>query len=416
MQEAPSEARSYSPNAVLGMLLVVYTFNFLDRQILAILAKPVQTELGLSDTQMGVLGGLAFALLFTTMAIPFGVLADRKGRAKVIGWSLAVWSGFTALCGVATGFWQLFFFRLGVGIGEAGGVAPSYAIIADRFPPEKRSRALATYSLGIPLGQAIGALFGSIIAAAVDWRLAFIVLGLAGLLVVMPFRKVVQDQPIAVDYVSVPVMTTFRRLAKLPAFWLLSLGAATGSLCAYGMAFWVPTLLQRTYGLTLVEAGRFLAAQLLLAGCIGMYAGGFFADRIGTKDRAGYARIAAYAYILCFPTIFLAFSSTSILALFLLLLLPSGLVYIWLGPVTTAIQHLVPANERATASACYLFINNGIGLSFGSIVIGALSDKLAPDFGSDSLRVAIISVTSLYLLAATFMLIGAPRLRKAWID
>ncbi|MBP8098803.1 MAG: MFS transporter, partial [Arenimonas sp.] len=158
MQEAPSEAKSYSPNAVLGMLLVVYTFNFLDRQILAILVKPVQTDLGLSDTQMGVLGGLAFALLFTTMAIPFGVLADRKGRAKVIGWSLAVWSGFTALCGVASGFWQLFFFRLGVGIGEAGGVAPSYAIIADRFPPEKRGRALATYSLGIPLGQAIGAL------------------------------------------------------------------------------------------------------------------------------------------------------------------------------------------------------------------------------------------------------------------
>ncbi|PLK27940.1 MFS transporter [Novosphingobium sp. TH158] len=398
------------------MLLVVYTFNFLDRQILAILAQPVKADLGLSDTQMGVLGGLAFALLFSTMAIPLGVLADRKGRARVIGWSLAVWSGFTALCGVATSFWQLFLFRLGVGIGEAGGVAPSYAIISETFPPEKRARAMATYSLGIPLGQAVGALFGAMIAAAVDWRLAFIVLGLAGLLVVLPFRRVVRDRPIAPEAVQVPVAQTFARLARLPVFWLMSLGAATGSLCGYGIAFWVPTLIQRSYGLTLVETGQFMAAQLLLAGTVGMYAGGFVADRIGTRDRAGYARVGAIAYALSFPLMALAFLSTDLVALFLILLLPSGLIYVWLGPTTTAIQHLVPANERATASACYLFVNNGIGLTFGSLAVGGLSDALAPYYGAESLRWAVIAVCSLYLLAALFMTLAAPRLRKAWID
>jgi MFS family permease len=142
-----------SANAVLAMLMVVYTFNFLDRQILAILAEPVKRDLGLTDIQMGTLGGIAFALLYSTMAIPIGILADRRGRAKVIGISLIIWSGFTALCGVAQNFGQMFLCRLGVGIGEAGGVAPSYAIIADRFPPERRARALAIYSLGVPLGQ-----------------------------------------------------------------------------------------------------------------------------------------------------------------------------------------------------------------------------------------------------------------------
>ena len=416
MQEAPSETKSHSPNAVLGMLLVVYTFNFLDRQILAILAKPVMADLDLDYTQMGLLGGLAFSLLFTTMAIPLGVLADRRGRAKVIGWSLAVWSGFTALCGAVTGFWQLFLCRLGVGIGEAGGVAPSYAIIADRFPPEKRARALATYSLGIPIGQASGALLGAVIAASVDWRAAFIALGVAGLLVVWPFRRVVKDQPLSAETVSVPVMDTFRRLAAQPTFWLMSLGAATGSLVAYGLAFWIPTVVQQNYGLTLTQTGQFLAAQQLIAGSVGMYAGGVMADRIGRGDRANYARIAALGYVLCFPLLYIALNAATATMLFVLLLLPSALIYIWLGPVVTAVQHLVPANERATASACFLFVNNGIGLTLGSLVIGSLAEHFKPDHGTDALRLACVSISSLYLLATLLMFLAAPRLRRAWLS
>lgn len=416
MQPAQPEARTSSPNAVLGMLLVVYTFNFLDRQILSILAKPVMADLDLSYTQMGLLGGLAFSLLYTTMAIPLGVLADRRGRATVIGWSLAIWSGFTALCGTVTGFWQLFLCRLGVGIGEAGGVAPSYAIIADRFPPEKRARALATYSLGIPMGQAAGALLGAVIAASVDWRAAFIVLGVAGLLVVLPFRKVVKDQPQVADAVAVPVMDTFRRLAAQPTFWLISLGAATGSLVAYGLAFWIPTVVQQNYGLSLSQTGQFLAAQQLLAGSVGMYAGGFLADRIGRGDRANYARIAALGYLLCFPLLFIALNAASATMLFVLLLLPSALIYVWLGPVVTAVQHLVPANERATASACFLFVNNLIGLTLGSLVIGWLAEHFEPTHGAEALRLACVSVSALYLLATLLMFLAAPRLRRVWLS
>lgn len=401
------------------MLLLVYTFNFLDRQILAILAEPVKADLGLTDTQMGALGGLAFALFYSTMAIPIGLLADRRGRARVIGVSLVIWSAFTALCGVANSYAQMFLFRLGVGVGEAGGVAPSYAILSERFPPERRARALATYSLGIPLGQAAGALFGAMIAAAVDWRAAFIVLGIAGLLAWIPYSGVVRDCDAPAPAADAPAASSlaevFGRLARQPAFWLLAFGAAAGSFCGYGLAFWVPALLQRSFDLTLVEAGQFMGAQMLLTGVAGVYAGGWLGDRIGHGDKAGYARVAAVSYALSAVLLAAAFTSRDLALLFALLLIPGGLIYVWIGPVTTAVQHLVPARDRATASACFLLINNGIGLGFGSLAIGRLSDALTPTYGPDALRYALIAVSMLYFVAAGLMLLAAPRLRRAWL-
>jgi len=191
----PAENGTSRRGIVLAMLLLVYIFNFVDRQILAILAAPIQAELDLSDGQMGLLGGLAFALLYSTLAVPLAVLADRTSRSWVITISLVVWSGFTALCGLAQNFWHLLFARVGVGVGEAGGVAPSYALIGDYFPSERRATALAIYSLGIPVGSAVGVLAGGYIAATVDWRLAFFVVGLAGVLVAPAFKLVVKDLP-----------------------------------------------------------------------------------------------------------------------------------------------------------------------------------------------------------------------------
>jgi MFS family permease len=157
---------------VLAMLLLVYSFNWLDRQILGILAPVIKTDLGLTNTQLGALGGIAFAMLYSTLAIPLAVVADRTSRSWVITISLVIWSGFTALCGLAGGFWHLFAARLGVGVGEAGGVAPSYALISQYFPPERRARAISIYSMGIPVGLATGVLFGAAIAKALDWRAA----------------------------------------------------------------------------------------------------------------------------------------------------------------------------------------------------------------------------------------------------
>ncbi|MEJ2411051.1 MAG: MFS transporter, partial [Novosphingobium sp.] len=189
------QAGAASPNMVLAMLLLVYVFNFVDRQILAILAAPIQADLGLDDAQMGMLGGLAFAILYSTLGVPLASLADRTSRSWVITGSLVIWSLFTAVCALAQGFWHIFLARLGVGVGEAGGVAPSYAVIGDHFPSERRAFALSVYSLGIPLGSALGVLAGGYVAARVDWRAAFLAVGLAGLLIAPLFRMIVRDRP-----------------------------------------------------------------------------------------------------------------------------------------------------------------------------------------------------------------------------
>ncbi|WP_336968308.1 MFS transporter [Sphingobium aromaticiconvertens] len=401
---------------VLAMLLLVYTFNFLDRQILGILAGPIKAELGLTDTQLGALGGIAFALLYSTLAIPLALLADRTSRTWVITVSLGIWSGFTALCGVAGSFWQLFAFRVGVGVGEAGGVAPSYAVISDYFPPDRRARALSIYSLGIPLGSAGGVLLGGYIAQAVEWRTAFLVVGLLGLMIAPVFRLVVREpvRPVQQGDV-VPVSAVFGILAAKRSFWFLALGAACSSMCGYGVAFWLPSLLMRSFGLDLMGAGQFLGALLLMGGVAGVLLGGWLGDRLGGKDKAAYAWVPAVSYIVGMPLFVIGVLSSSVTAAFLLFLIPQALVYVWLGPVLTAVQHLVPAHMRASAAASFLLINNLVGLGLGSWSVGALSDALTPSYGAESLRYAIIAALGFYLLAGLFMALAGKHLRKDWV-
>ncbi len=404
---------------VLGMLLIVYVFNFLDRMLLSILAAPIQADLNLSDGQMGLLGGLAFAALYSTLAVPLSALADRTGRVRVIGWSLVAWSAFTALCGAATGFWHLFLARLGVGVGEAGGVAPSYAVIGEWFAPQRRATALAIYSLGIPLGSAFGLLAGGYIAQEIDWRVAFVVVGLAGVMFAPLFRMAVRDRPVSAAPVEVeraPALgATFRLLALKPSFWLLSLGAAAGSSIGYGISFWLPSFVQRSFSLGLFDSALFIAGVLLIGGVAGILIGGRLADRLGQGNRAWYAWLPAIAYTASAPLWAAAISSGNLAVAFALLLVPQGLSYVWLGPVLTAVQHLVEPAARATASALFLLINNLIGLAAGIYALGALSDALAPSHGDESLRIAILWGLVLYLVAGTLMALAGRSLRRDWV-
>jgi len=403
--------------AVLAMLLLVYTFNFVDRQILGILAGPIKAELGLSDTQLGVLGGIAFAALYSTLAVPLALLADRTSRTWVITGSLAVWSGFTALCGMATSFWQLFAARLGVGVGEAGGVAPSYALIADYFPPRERARALAVYSLGIPLGAALGVMFGGYIAARVDWRTAFIAVGLAGVVIAPLFRLIVREPDRAPkSSQTTPLKAVFSMLAKKRSFWLLALGAASSSMLGYGFAFWFPQLLQRSFGLDLVQTSQFYGGMLLLGGVAGVLGGGMIGDRLGARDRGRFASIPALAFLLAVPLFAAGILSGSVALAFALFIVPQALAYVWLGPVITAVQHLVPAEMRATASASFLLINNLVGIGGGTFALGALSDALSSSYGDDALRVAMLIGLVCYLVAALLMALAAKHLRADWVD
>jgi MFS family permease len=410
-----TQSRGYRALA-LAMLLLVYTFNFVDRQIFSILVPAIKADLSLTDTQLGVLGGLAFALLYSTLAIPLAWIADRTSRTWTITISLGVWSGFTALCGWAGNFAQLFGARLGVGVGEAGGVAPSYAVIADTFPPESRARALAVYSLGIPLGSAAGVLLGGYIATTVDWRAAFVVVGLAGVAIAPLFRLLVRepvrDRTLAT---TEPVRRVFAILARKPSFWLLAFGASASSMLGYGLAFWLPSLLKRSFHLELQDVSYFYGAILLLGGVPGVLLGGFVGDRFGTKDRAAYARAPAIAFVIAVPLFAAGILSSSVTAAFLFFLVPQALAYVWLAPVITAVQHLVPPHMRATASASFLFINNLIGLGAGSFALGALSDGLTKRLGDEALRYSMLIGLVLYLVAALLMWLAAKPLRKDWV-
>ncbi|MES2753110.1 MAG: MFS transporter [Pseudomonadota bacterium] len=398
------------------MLLLVYTFNFIDRQILGILAPAIKADLALTDTQLGALGGIAFALLYSTLAIPLSWLADRTSRTWVITVSLAVWSGFTALCGAASAFWSLFAYRLGVGVGEAGGVAPSYAVIADTYPAGQRARALSIYNLGIPLGSAAGVLFGGYIARAVDWRWAFVAVGLAGLALAPVFRLVVKEPVRAVVRDQVPIGRVFGILAGKRSFWLLSFGAASSSMLGYGLAFWLPSLMQRSFGLDLVQTAQFYGSVLLLGGVAGVLLGGFVGDRLGAGDKAMYARLPAVSFVVAVPLFAAGILSESTQAAFLFFLIPQALVYVWLAPVIAAVQHLVPAHMRATASASFLLINNLIGLGLGSFALGWVSDAMKAVYGDESLRYAMLSGLGLYLLAGLLMWLGSRSLRDDWVN
>jgi predicted MFS family arabinose efflux permease len=411
------EAKSINRNVVLGVLLAAYILNFLDRQMLGILAGPIKADLNLTDAQFGAVGGLAFAMLYSFLGVPLALLADRTRRSWVVAGSLAVWSGFTALCGTAASYSQLFFYRLGVGVGEAGGVAPSYALIADYFEPEKRARALAIYSLGVPLGLAGGALAGAYLTSWISWRAAFIVMGAIGLLLAPVMLLLVRDLPRAKSPEAAPsLFSTFPIVARKPTFWLMAFASSCSSLCGYGLALWTPSILIRSFGLDLLSTAHFFASLLLIGGTFGVFAGGWLADRLGTADRRWYARLPAIAWLITAPFFLAGFMAPNLKVAWLLLLVPNALNILWLGPVTTAVQHLVPRPLRSTASASFLFINNLIGLGVGPLLMGVISDQLKASYGAEALRYAATACLGFYLLAALLMSIAASRIRNDWVD
>lgn len=413
---------------VLAMLVLAYTFNFLDRQILGILKESIKRDLALTDTQLGLMGGLAFGLLYSTVSVPIAWLADRVSRTWIMTGAVASWSAFTMLCGAATGFWSLFLARVGVGLGEAGGVAPAYSLIADYFPREQRARALAVYSFGVPLGSGAGIMFGGLMAAWVDWRWTLVSVGAAGVLFAPLFKWVVKD-PVrgaldgATDGATASAVQTappFAAVAALvlrtPTFWLLALGAACSSICGYGLGFWLPSYFMRSAGFTLAQTSVYYGCIQLFGGLAGLWLGGVIADRLGPRDRGAYARTPAVCYLVALPLMLAAMRTSNPAVAWVLFLVPTGLNLAWMGPVMTAVQHLVPASMRSTASALFLLVINLLGLGVGLWIFGFLSDRLAPVYGTESMRYAITYGLSFYAGAAVLMLLASRRLPRDWVD
>ncbi|MEN0653823.1 MULTISPECIES: spinster family MFS transporter [Hyphobacterium] len=422
----PAENTKYR-YLVLFLLFLVYAFNFLDRQIISILAIPIRDELGLNDRQLGLLGGLAFAFLYSTLGVPIAWLADRTNRTWIITGALTFWSGFTALCGFATNFWQLFAARVGVGIGEAGGVAPSYSLIADYFPPKSRARALAVYSLGIPIGSAFGVIAGAQIAGgaiseALDWRAAFIIVGVAGIIIAPIFKFFVRE-PVRGGLDTVPIDPAAKKpsffqvlgvLSKKPSFWYLTFGAACSSMMGYGVFFWLPSFFARTFDLGIIDTGWLFGTVLFIGGTAGIVLGGVLSDWLGKRSVSAYARVPGIAFLLTTP-LYIAgvLAPTPILSL-VLFLIPTALGLAWLGPALSAFQHLVPPSMRTTASSIFLLINNLFGIAGGIYVLGEFSTLLTPSFGDEALRYSIILGSLIYLVAGGLFLLASKRLEKDW--
>lgn len=434
------EARSDAYGGyVLAMLVIVYTFNFLDRQIIGILSIPIQKELGLSDTQLGLMRGLSFALFYATLGVPVAWLADRTNRVAIMSVALALWSAFTAVCGLAQNFWQLFLARLMVGVGEAGGVAPAYSIISDYYPPAQRARALAVYSFGIPIGSATGIVFGAVVATLFDWRVAFIIVGLLGVVFAPLFfftvrepKRGAQDGAGAVTK-SVSIGEVLAVLSRKPSFWTLSLGAASSSMMGYGLFAWLPAFFVRSYETQLPQvlaflpdamipagagpllyAGYFYGAIVLVGGVIGIWLGGVAADRFGKASPSAYALVPAFAFLATAPFFVVGVLSPNLALSFFIFLIPTALGLAWLGPVLAAFQHIVQPNMRATASALFLLINNLVGIGLGDLLLGGMSDALRAQFGAESLRYSILAGTSFYLIAAVFFFLSARTIGRDW--
>jgi predicted MFS family arabinose efflux permease len=406
------------PLLVLALLCLVYVLNFLDRQLLSILAKPIQDELGITDGQLGRLGGLYFALFYCILGIPVAWLADRGNRVRVLTVACALWSAATAACGMAQSYSQLTVARLSVGIGEAGGVPPSYSIISDYFPASRRGTALGLFNLGPPVGQALGVAFGAKIAAAYSWRPAFIILGAAGVLAAVIVWTVVREPKRGGTDTQVPAeqaidfWSTLRLFATRPTLTLVALSSGATQFVTYGTLGFTTLFLMREKGMTLNEIALWYALVLGVGVSAGIFLSGRLIDRLGRRWPQVFGLLPAIALALAMPFFvgFLHAPTWPVAIAFLAA--PTFLNFFYLTPAVTLVQNSVSARQRTLAGAVLLLIMNLIGLGLGPTWVGAWSDWLRPTHPNNSLQLALYSLLPFYLIAIILDLALAQQLAR----
>jgi predicted MFS family arabinose efflux permease len=415
---AKPDARAWS---ALIILCFVYVLNFLDRQLLSILAKPIQDDLGVTDGQLGLIGGFYFALFYCVLAIPVGWLADRTNRVRVLSLACALWSAATVACGLSTTYVQLAIARMTVGIGEAGGVPPSYAIVSDYFPPGTRGTALSIYNLGPPIGLALGVAFGASIAAAYNWRWAFICLGAVGitaaLIVIVFVREPVRgglDHGITRANASAKVAfwPTFRMFFSHPVLRGVSLATGATQFVTYALLNFATLFLMREKGMTLSEIAAYYSVVVGVSVSAGMYLSGRLIDRLAPRSKTAYGYLPAVALALAIP-FFIGFVWAPDWRLALAFLaLPMCLNYFYLSPAVTLVQEEVRPNERVLAGALLLLVMNLIGLGLGPTFLGAVSDYFRPSHPENSLQLAFYTLVPFYVLAVLLHLWLARLLKR----
>jgi MFS family permease len=429
-----SEAVNIGPNYrkyALGILLVGYIINFVDRSILSLLLEPIKLELALSDSQLGFLGGLAFAVFYTFLGIPIAALADRRSRVKILAVSMVIWSAMTAVCGLANNFLTLLLARIGVGIGEAGASPPSHSLISDYFPIETRATALSIYALGIPLGTMIGSFVGGWGADAIGWRYTFFLVGVPGIIFALivwftlrePPRGMSDLKPSQAPAAPIktapppPVKTVLKLLWSKTSFRHLAFAAGLHAFVSYGAGTWNAPFFIRIHEMSLTEIGSVLA---LIAGigAIGTFFGGYISDKLSdrTNDKRWYFWVPGIATLVMVPFQLVAYLYGGVWAVVASLMMVAILGNAYLGPSFAMTQALVSLRMRAVASAILLFVLNLIGMGLGPYLVGVLSDILTPDFGIYSIRYAMCAAVMVNVWAACHYFIGARTMRGDLAD
>ncbi|MGY4397914.1 MFS family permease [Sphingomonas sp. UYAg733] len=394
-----AERSEYSPvykRTVLGLLVLAYTFNFIDRTIIASIGQAIKDDLKITDTQLGLLGGLYFALLYTILGIPVARFAERFSRVNIITGAIVIWSGFTALCGLAGSYAALAACRFGVGVGEAGLSPPAHSLISDYYPPNKRASALSIYSLGVPLGVLVGAVAGGWLAQNYSWRIAFLAVGFPGLLVALALKLIVREPPRGNSDVATPLATSMpkpaaslrgelREIASVAGILFgrwpilnMVLGITLISFAGYGGGQFVQPYWIRAFGLDYAQVGLITGLIGASSQAVGVILGGFVTDRLAKSGRAAwYGLVPAIGIALAYPFIVGIYTASTWQAAALWLAFPGALSYVYMGPTYGVIQNMVPVTRRATATAVLFFVLNLIALGAGPPLTGWLIDHLA---------------------------------------
>jgi len=402
----------------LALLVVVGIAGWVDRNVFAALLQSIKLDLALSDTELGLLGGVAFGVFYATVGLPVAWLADRYERRSLIALAVGLWSAMTAACGLANGFGALFLARIGVGIGEAGGSPPSVSLVADYFTPERRARALGALYLQIPCGFVVGYLLGGWLDELVGWRLTFLLVGLPGVVLAVLVRLSLPEPPRghaegATDATTrTPTLAaTMRFFFAQPPLRYLPLAGAVHGIGAFAAALWLPAYLMRTFAVTSATAGAWLALAYGFGGAVGVICGGQLADALVavTRDARWYAWGSAAAIAAAIPCTALVYLARQPALAVAALVVGTLLGHMFLGPVAALLQNLAGARRRATAAAFYLFLVNLVSMGLGPVAAGILSDRLGPSLGNDALRYSLLAIVSVTSVVASGLFLVASR-------
>lgn len=403
-------AASRYPQYVLGVLFIVTMLNFLDRQIISILAEPVKRDLGLTDTQIGLMTGLSFAIFYTTLAIPVAALADKWNRSRIIAIAIAIWSAMTVLCGLANNFAQLFLARVGVGVGEAGSAPASHSLIADLFPPERRAGALGILGMSVPIGAFIAYAGGGWVAENFSWRVAFLMAGLPGILIALVIWFTVPDPRGNVSLAAafkpdpdkVGLKEALRELSSKPAYWHLVAAGVLVQFVSYGLASFYGGLFVRVHEIGYGELGWKLGVMVGISGGFGAWIGGKAGDYFGKLRPTLPLLVAALVMVVSAPGMIWAIYGPSANIAIMLLAIPTFAATFYYGPNFAALQKLASDETRAMAVAIYLLIAGIIGLGIGPVFVGILSDMFAGDLGEAASLQRALAILALFNIWAGF--------------